>query len=47
MAVRMEYLIRRYLSSAIDGAEIERYERIQSLKRLAEYSARIFNTNEK
>jgi hypothetical protein len=33
----------RYLSSAIEGAEIERDERIQSLKKLAEYSARIFN----
>ena len=34
----------RYLASAIEGAEIEREERIQSLKKLAEYSARIFNT---
>ncbi|MGC2574066.1 MAG: DUF763 domain-containing protein, partial [Candidatus Nitrosopolaris sp.] len=33
-----------YLSSAIEGAEIERDEKIQSLKKLAEYSARIFNT---
>jgi uncharacterized protein len=36
----------RYLSSAIEGAEIERDERIQSLKKLAQYSARIFNTHE-
>ena len=36
----------RYLSSAIEGAEIERDERIQSLKKLAEYSARIFNTHD-
>jgi uncharacterized protein len=36
----------RYLSSAIEGAEIEREERIQSLKNLAQYSARIFNTYE-
>ncbi len=35
----------RYLFSAIEGAEIERDERIQSLKKLAEYSARIFNTH--
>ncbi len=34
----------RYLASAIEGAEIEREERIQSLKKLAEYLARIFNT---
>lgn len=34
----------RYLSSAIEGADIERDEKIQSLKKLAEYSARIFNT---
>ncbi len=33
----------RYLSSAIEGAEIERDEKIQSLKKLAEYSARIFD----
>ena len=33
----------RYLSSAIEGAEIEREQRIGALKRLAEYSARIFN----
>jgi uncharacterized protein len=31
-----------YLSSAIEGAEIEREERIQSLKKLAIYSARLF-----
>lgn len=36
----------RYLSSAIEGAEIEREHRIQALKKLAEYSARIFNTHE-
>jgi uncharacterized protein len=35
-----------YLSSAIEGAEIERKQRIQALKKLAEYSARIFNTHE-
>ena len=34
----------RYLASAIEGAEIVREERIQSLKKLAEYLARIFNT---
>ena len=32
-----------YLSSAIEGAEIEREERIQALKKLAEYSARMFS----
>ena len=32
-----------YLSSAIEGAEIERGQRIGALKRLAEYSARMFN----
>src|ERR671938_423663 len=31
-----------YLSSAIEGAEIERQQRIEALKRLAEYSARMF-----
>jgi hypothetical protein len=31
-----------YLSSAIEGAEIEREERIQSLKKLAIYSTRLF-----
>jgi hypothetical protein len=31
-----------YLSSAIEGAEIQREERIQSLKKLAIYSARLF-----
>ena len=35
----------RYLSSAIEGAEIERDEKIQSLKKLAEYLARIFDTH--
>jgi len=34
----------RYLSSAIEGAEIKRDEKIQSLKKLAAYSAKIFNT---
>jgi hypothetical protein len=33
----------RYLSSAIEGAEIEREQRIGALKRLAEYSARMFD----
>jgi uncharacterized protein len=32
-----------YLSSAIEGAEIEREQRIQALKKLAEYSAILFN----
>jgi hypothetical protein len=32
-----------YLSSAIEGAEIERDERINALKKLAEYSTRMFN----
>ena len=32
-----------YLSSAIEGAEIEREERIQALKKLAKYSNNIFN----
>jgi uncharacterized protein len=32
-----------YLSSAIEGAEIEREERIQALKKLAKYSDNIFN----
>jgi uncharacterized protein len=32
-----------YLSSAIEGAEIEREERIQALRKLAEYSAGMFN----
>jgi hypothetical protein len=31
-----------YLSSAIEGAEIEREQRIGALKKLAEYSARMF-----
>ena len=34
-----------YLASVIEGAEIERDERIQALKKLAEYSARIFEHN--
>src|ERR687887_1411946 len=34
-----------YLSSAIEGAEIEREQRIGALRRLAEYSARMFNQN--
>jgi uncharacterized protein len=32
-----------YLSSAIEGAEIGREDRIQALKKLAEYSAGMFN----
>jgi hypothetical protein len=32
-----------YLSSAIEGAEIEREQRIQALRKLAEYSTRMFN----
>jgi hypothetical protein len=32
----------KYLSSAIEGAEIERIDRIQALKKLTQYSARIF-----
>ncbi|HYZ51599.1 MAG TPA: hypothetical protein VE593_11985, partial [Nitrososphaeraceae archaeon] len=32
-----------YLSSAIESAEIEREQRIGALRRLAEYSARMFN----
>ena len=32
-----------YLSSAIEGAEIDREERIQALKKLAEYSSRVFS----
>ncbi len=31
-----------YLSSAIEGAEIEREQKIQALRKLAEYSARMF-----
>jgi uncharacterized protein len=34
-----------YLSSAIEGAEIEREQRIQALRKLAQYSARIFSGN--
>jgi uncharacterized protein len=34
-----------FLSSAIEGAEIEREERIQALKKLANYSKTIFNNN--
>ncbi len=34
-----------YLESAIEGAEIERDERIRALKKLAEYSERIFECN--
>lgn len=33
-----------YLSSAIEGAEIERQERVQALMKLADYSARMFNS---
>jgi uncharacterized protein len=36
----------KYLSSAIEGAEIERIDRIQALKKLAQYSARIFNARD-
>jgi uncharacterized protein len=32
-----------YLSSAIEGAEIEREQRIQALRKLAEFSARMFD----
>ena len=32
-----------YLSSAIEGAEIDRDQRVQALKKLAEYSARVFS----
>ncbi len=32
-----------YLTSAIEGAEIEREERIQALKKLGDLSARMFN----
>ncbi|MCD6037208.1 MAG: hypothetical protein K0S67_1096, partial [Nitrososphaeraceae archaeon] len=34
-----------FLSSAIEGAEIEREERIQALKKFANYSKTIFNNN--
>jgi hypothetical protein len=34
-----------FLSSAIEGAEIERDERIQALKKLANNSKTIFNNN--
>lgn len=34
-----------YLSSAIEGAEIQREEKIVALKKLAEYSNRMFNQN--
>ena len=34
-----------YLASAIEGAEIQREERIRALKKLSEYSERIFNQN--
>jgi uncharacterized protein len=33
-----------YLSSAIEGAEIDREQRIQALKKLADYSARVFKS---
>jgi hypothetical protein len=36
----------KYLSSAIEGAEIERKDRIQAQRKLAQYSARIFNTRD-
>jgi hypothetical protein len=31
--------------SAIEGAEIERHERIEALKKLSEYSCRLFEHN--
>jgi hypothetical protein len=31
-----------YLSSAIEGAEIQRVDRIKALKKLADYSAKMF-----
>jgi uncharacterized protein len=34
-----------YLSSAIEGAEIQREERIEALKKLSEYSNRMFKQN--
>jgi hypothetical protein len=34
-----------YLASAIEGAEIERHQRIHALKKLSEYSCRIFEHN--
>jgi len=34
-----------YLSSAIEGAEIQREERIDALKKLSEYSDRMFKPN--
>jgi hypothetical protein len=34
-----------YLSSAIEGAEIEREQRILALRKLAEFSAKMFDTN--
>jgi len=37
----------RYLSSAIEGAEIQREVRVHALKRLAEQTARMFNTHNK
>ena len=33
-----------YLSSAIEGAEIQRQDRVQALKKLADYSARTFDS---
>jgi hypothetical protein len=32
-----------YLFSAIEGAEIQREERVEALKKLAEYSTRMFH----
>jgi hypothetical protein len=34
-----------YLTAAIEGAEIQRDEKVQTLKRLANFSNRMFNNN--
>jgi hypothetical protein len=36
----------KYLSSAIEGAEIEREDRIRALRKLAQYSTRVFGQNQ-
>jgi hypothetical protein len=36
----------KYLSEAINGSEIEKFEKIKSLKRLSVYSNILFNTND-
>ncbi|HEY8522379.1 MAG TPA: DUF763 domain-containing protein, partial [Nitrososphaeraceae archaeon] len=36
----------KYLSEAINGSEIEKIEKISSLKRLSMYSNILFNTND-